>query len=76
MLEEPGDDRADRFFACEPARASVEDLIFVDPAGSGAVGYQAAFFSMTVVAGIMVALGLTLSARSAGETEEAKAVAS
>ncbi len=45
-------------------------------AGSGAVGYQAAFFSMTVVAGIMVALGLTLSARSAGETEEAKAVAS
>ena len=35
-------------------------------AGNGAVGYQAAFLGMTVVAGFMVALGLTLSARSAG----------
>ena len=41
-------------------------------AGSGVVGYQAAFLGMTVVAGIMLALGLTLSARSAGQTDEAK----
>ena len=41
-------------------------------AGSGVVGYQAAFFGMTVVAGIMLALGLTLSARAAGQTDEAK----
>lgn len=45
-------------------------------AGSGAVGYQAAFLGMTVVAGIMVALGLTLSARSSGQTDEPKALAS
>lgn len=41
-------------------------------AGSGVVGYQAAFLGMTVVAGIMLALGLTLSARAAGQTDEAK----
>ena len=41
-------------------------------AGSGAVGYQAAFLGMTVVAGTMVALALTLSARSVGQTDEAK----
>ncbi len=45
-------------------------------AGNGAVGYQAAFLGMTVVAGFMVALGLTLSARSAGQKDEAKALAS
>lgn len=41
-------------------------------AGSGAVGYQAAFLGMTVVAGIMLALGLTLSAKGAGQADEAK----
>jgi MFS family permease len=45
-------------------------------AGSGAVGYQAAFLGMTVVAGILVVLGLTLSARSVGKADEVNVVAS